>query len=236
MIDKENIKIFYFKYKFIIFSIAVILSCLILIALVIYPQLLSLLEKRRVHQEITQKTEILVVKANELESINEEELSKKIENITLALPPDQDYTSAINVLQNIISENGFSLVSMQLSQSSVAVPNLKGFSIKIETIGPRLVFSNLLNSIENASRVMKVSGLELTSQRRNDEVSASITVDVYFAPLPTTLGASDSPLSKLTENEEEIVSKLSQNIKTNGFNASSGLSGSLPSRGKLNPF
>lgn len=236
--DKEYLLTIYSRYKFIIYPFVVALIGIIVILLVIYPQVNNILEKRSQMENLSQKLEFLDAKAADLENLNEADLSRKINAAVAVLPSDKDYTSTINVLQSIIQQNSFSLTSLQTGQvANVSTPNLSGFNVKIETVGPRAFLSRLLSSLENAPRVMKVSTIELVPQKSPDSVDAIISVDVFYAPIPTSLGAVDAPLSQLTDKDEELLAKLVRNVNAAGVSAVTPTTpSSLPPRGKSNPF
>lgn len=234
--DKEVLLTIYHKYKIIIYPVVAALAGLVLIYLVIYPELSQMLAQKKVYDETNRETLILEVKAQDLQNIDDGEMQKRINVATTFLPPDKDYTSVISVLQNVVASNGFSLVSLQIGQVPASPTNLNSFNIKIESSGSKVLLTKLLNDLESAPRVMKLSNIELVPQRDRDLVDVTISVDVYFAPVPNILGAVDAPLARLSDQDEELLAKLIRNVAAAGITQTTSSPTSLPPRGKSNPF
>lgn len=231
--NKEALTLLYQKYQYVVFPVLIILSSLILIGLVIFPQILRLLSNQQVLTGLNQKSEFLDVKASQLEVIDEQNLREKLNVALLSLPAEKDLSSIVGILQSIITQSGFNLITLQVIQIA-SNTEVSGFSVKLEVAGPISAMNQLLNNIETDPRVMKVSGVELNQQQGSTSVSATITVDAFYSPLPSSLGAIDAPLPKLTEKDEELVATLAKN--TGAVIRPTTSPSNLPPRGKTDPF
>lgn len=222
---------FYYEYKVILFPGVVAISALILIVFVIYPQFTNLLNNRKEQEVLTERLRILEVKAEELQSLSSEDLKQKLNLALIALPIDRDYTTIIGIIQQFASLHNFSLLSMQFGNMSSAKES-NNFSVDLQVAGPKQKVNELLSDLESASRVMKLSGLDsTTSSDQGEFVTLSLTLDIFYAQLPNAIGAVDSPVQVLTENDVKILNKLAS-MRTS---SSVGPANLLP-RGKPNPF
>ncbi len=223
---------FYQKYKLIVFPLLVAFSSVILIVFVIFPQIKNYLLDNKTILNLSQGSYLLEVKAQDLSGFDQDELSKKVSLSLLSLPVDKELPQIIGALQNIVLKNGFTLVSFQvaiLPQTAQAVPD---FTTKLELSGPSALMPQLLSGIEDSVRVMKVSGIEITTARASGVSQVSLSVDIFYAPLPSSLGDLDAPLPKLTEKDEEFLTNLEVNFPSQAVAAQP----SFVSKGKVNPF
>lgn len=229
---KEILVSFYSKYQLIIFPILVAISSIILIVLMIYPQITRLLTNEQSLREIRHNLQFLEVKAQDLESLDEVDLTTRVSVSLAALPADKDFVQAVGAIQQLVQRSGFELISLQLGSSKES-SGVLGFAIKIEISGPKITLGQLLTSIETSQRVMKVSSIEVTATRSGDLINASLTIDVFYSPVPSTIGAINAPLPKLTSEEEELIITLSSAIPS----APAPPTTFVPQpRGKANPF
>lgn len=231
--NKEALLGLYQKYQYVVFPVLIILSSFILMGMVIFPQILRLLSNQQVLTGLNQKQQFLDVKAEQLENFNEEDLKEKLNIALLSLPAEKDLSIIVGVLQNIVAESGFNLITLRVGQITTS-SETPGFTVKIELAGPYSTINQLLNRIESGSRVMKVSGVEINQQPGSSGVSATIQIDAFYSPLPSSLGAVDAPLPKLTAKDEELVATLSKT--TAAVIGPSTSPSNLPPRGKSNPF
>lgn len=225
---KEALIKFYSNYKLYIFPLGVILSSLILIFFIILPQTLKLIGNQKAENELILSSKFLEVKAQTLESFNQEDLSQKVEFALNAYPAEKDFNNALAILQQITSKSGFVIVNLSLG-AAATTPSSQSYNVKIEISGPKPLFPLLLSNIDSAQRLMKVSGIE-TSSKDAQTLDAAIGVEVFYSPVPNNLGTVDSPLPEVSPKEEEILAKLTSVDET-----VSQPSTTSP-RGKANPF
>ncbi len=226
----SRFKIFYAKYKIIVYPVAVGIAALVITIFIIIPQLTSLLNGQSTIKNSSERLKILEVKAEDLKVIDEGSVNKKLQIAILALPEDKDFTTVIGLMKILVAESGMELTSLQLGQLQGNNANLNGFSIKMEIKGQMQTFANLLKMIENSSRVMRVSDIEVSVSSGNTMIAA-INVSIFYSPLPKDLGNIEVSLPKLSEDEENLLA----NIAKSQIASLSGTPTLLP-RGKANPF
>lgn len=229
-IELKEVKLFYDQYKIFIYPVLVSVTSLFLILFLILPQIKGFLGGRENLELSRNKLEILSVKAKDLEAINEEDLRKKMGLTLTALPQEKDFPQVIGVLQEVAKASGMVLVSVQIGQAQNATAN-SGFPVKVEVVGSKIALTMFLKNVESASRVMKVGSIELSFSKLQDNVDASVMIDVFYAPTPSALGAVTDNLPKISPEDEKIIVSLSR-APVSTFSA-------IPtnvSLGKSNPF
>lgn len=227
---KVAFKKIYITYRLYIFPVVIIFSCLILIVLIIYPQTSQLIQNYQTENQLKSKFQIMEAKAQVLEKVDGEDIKNKLKLAMSSYPSEHEYPDVVGIIQNIVSRYGFTMTSLHLGGSSeTSKTTTSDFSVKLELVGPKTMINSLINSLENAPRIMKVAGIEVSSPRSNDIVETVLTLAVYFKPLPNDFGNADSPLPTLSERDEVILATLTRA-------PASSQSAFLVPKGKPNPF
>lgn len=231
---KEAFLKFYSSYKLFIFPAVVTLSSLILIILVILPQTIKLITNQKIGDDLLNKSQNLEVKAQTLESINEEDLSRNVGYALAVFPSDKDFGNVVGLIQNITSQTGFNIVSLNLGGSTASKTGTQSFNVTLQLIGSKTLLPSLLSALENGPRLMRVDSLEISSAATGG-IQVSLGLDVLYSPAPSHFGTVDSPLPQLSAKDEELLVKLA---RVGGEGVSSGASSGFVStpRGKANPF
>lgn len=227
---KDTIVKFYSDFKIYIFPAVVSLSSLFLIVFAIYPQTMRLINNQKTADELLNKSKVLETKVAALENYNEEELSQKVGFALTSFPADKDFGEVFQILQQIITKSGFRATSITLGNAGGKLGSLDSFEIKLEAQGSKALFPILLTNLESANRLIRVNSIDTSTNQNSQMLSASLSVGVLYAPLPKSFGTTDSPLPKITEKDEELLTKLAKvEFSAPAVTPSS-------SRGKLNPF
>lgn len=229
--NKEVLLKFYSTYKFYIFPLVVGLSALFLIVFVIYPQTVKLITNQKKQGELVNKSIFLENKVSALASYNGEDLSRKLGYTLSAFPPEKDFGSMIGLLQQLVGQSGFSISSISLG-GSISKGNTQSYEVKMEVTGAKALIQTLLSNLVNSPRLIKINSIEISTSS-NQGVDLSLTISVLYSPLPNNFGAIDSPLPQLSQKEEELIARLSQDTTI-----ASQLPGNIAAgpRGKVNPF
>ncbi len=231
--DKETILNLYQKYRLYIFPAVVALSSLILITFVIYPQIIKLITNQKDEGEIINKSKFLEVKAQTLESYDLTDLNRKVSFALNSYPSEKDYVSTLGLLQNIVSQSGFSTTSISLGSNSSKSGNAQSYDIKLDVVGPSTLLSSLLSNIESSSRLMRVNNVDITTGKDPNGASMSLNVGILYSSVPTASGSIDSPLPELSQKDEGIIAKLAQEaVLVNPQQTTT----QLGPRGRANPF
>lgn len=195
------------KNKALLLPAVVGVSSLIIIALIIYPQLMAFLKGQEDLQAAEHKLNKLKVKAADLENLDENDLKKKLDYALVALPQERDYATIIGVFQRVTAEAGMSLGSLQVGgQGAGADKKGSGYTVKLELLGTKSGLDLLLEKIQQVPQVMKVGAMEIASIE--SDVNVSLSVDVFYLAVPTSIGSIDADLPKITGEEESLLARL----------------------------
>lgn len=228
---KEELSKFYQSYNLFIFPAIVALSSLFLIVFAIYPQTVKLISNQKDQGELINKSKFLESKAEALESYDGEDLSRKLEFALTAYPGSQDFGVVIGLLQQLVAQSGFKIVSIVLGNTSKASGGSEGYEMKLEMIGAKPNLSILLNNLENSPRLIRVNNIDASSTNNLQVLNVSLVVEVLFAGFTQSFGSLDSPLPEFSQKDEELLTRLA---KAGGGISQSGSVSTL--RGKANPF
>lgn len=229
---KEQILKFYQNYKIFIFPVVVTLSCLFLIAFIIYPQTVKLISNQQSEGELIIKSEFLENKVLALESYDEKDLSSKVELVLNVYPGEKDLAEAIGLLQELIAQSGFRVNAISLGNTSQKGGKVQSYDVKLEMIGFKNGFPTLLNDLESSPRLIRVSSIDISSSGNSGAINVSLVVEVLYSQIPQSFGAVDSPVPELSQNDEELLIRLAS-VKGPVISQAQVVAGP---RGKENPF
>lgn len=227
---KQKLSDVILKYRIHLVLFIAAVTSILLVIFIIYPQTVKLLELNSQQQDLVNKIDRLEDKITLLEAVDEGDIKDKLNLTLLALPIEQDLFNFIGFTQTIATQDGFNLVSVQFGSESMTTRG-NSYIVKAAFIGPKQFVKKFLADLEQSYRSVVVEQLELTQIKSLDTVNGAITMRVYYAPLPTTLGQIDSPIQSLTAEDEQVLinlSKLGVNLAIQ--------SNQLVPRGKPNPF
>lgn len=228
---KEDLIKFYLIHRSQIFPAVVVLASLFLIVFVIYPQTAKLISNQKAIDGLVNKSRFLETKVAALESLNGDDLSRKVGFVLAALPPDKDYGNILSLLQQRTAQLGFSINSVTFGSSANKLENLSSFEVKLDIKGVQANFETLLNNLENSSRIVRINSIDIPSKQIAQAFEASLAVEVLYSKLPQSFGSVDSPLPELSQKDEQLISRL----EGLGGTVSTSSAAESP-RGKSNPF
>ena len=211
--NKEAIQKLYSRNRIIIFPALVGLAALSLIILVIIPQIIGYLKSQDDAKKTQSRLEILEVKATELSNLPEEDLKQKLQYAVSALPTTKDYTSVIGLIQRLSVESGVTLESVNLDTGkSASLPEANSYVVNAAIASTKSGFDEFLKRIEDGPVLMKIASLEVNSGGSDGSVTASVLIDVFFSPTPKNLGSVETPLPKLSEEEQKLALELENKV------------------------
>lgn len=237
--NKDSLIKTYTAYQFFIFPAVIVLSSLFLILFVIYPQVNKFINNQKVSAELLNKSKFLDTKVQALESYNEEDLSKKLGFVLRTYPTEKDFAGTLGLLQQLTAKSGFNISSIAVSNSSGKVGNADSYDVKLEVSGSKALFPILLNNLENSSRLIRVSSIDVSTNQASKTVNVSLVVQVLYSVLPQNFGSEDTPLPQISEKGEAILATLATTNEMPIQNIAVATNSATPSstlKGKLDPF
>ena len=227
----EAIARFYSNYKLYIFPIIVALANLFLIVFVIYPQTVKLISNQEAIGGLVAKSKFLETKVVALESLDGEDLARKVGFALATLPADKDHGNVLGLLQKLTAEFGFGINAISFSNTANKLGNSDSFGVKLDIKGAKVMLQPLLNSLESSRRLFRISSIDISPGQASQALDVSLAIDVLYSSLPQNYGSTDSSLPELSQEDEELIAKLVR------LSAIASTSSAMESpRGKANPF
>jgi Tfp pilus assembly protein PilO len=221
------------KYQRLVQPILLIISLLVFYQFLL-PKFNQVKGQYEANEKARKQKEALQAKIQDLQSLNEYELSEKSELLLLALPAGKDVAGKMSLVSKITEESGLVVESLKISPGEVATQSAE--KKEVDELVFKLTLSGEINQfidfLENASEFLPLMGvtdinIELAN---NSQATINCTLKSYYADLPASLGKVDSPVPKLTAQEETLLEELRKysSYETEIFEPMPG--------GKANPF
>lgn len=221
------------KYQRLVQPVILIISLLIFYQFLLpkFNQVKSLYESNGRSQK---ERDALQAKIQDLQSLNEYELSEKSKLLLLALPVGKDVAGKMSLVSKITEESGLVVESLKISPGEVATQSgekkeVDELSFKLTLNGEINQFIDFLKSTGELLPLMEVNDIKIEVSN-NVQATINCTLRSYYADLPASLGKVDSPVPKLTAQEETLLEELKKfrSYETEKFEPIPG--------GKTNPF
>lgn len=232
---KEIVAKFYSKYKLYVFPLIVTLSSLFLIAFAIYPQTIKLISNQKAIGNLINKSNFFETKVTALGSYDETDLSRKVGLALSTYPVDKDFGNTVGLLQQLAVQLGFNVKAISLGGAAGKFGKSESFEIKLEIQGSKALLPTLLNNLENSSRLVRITSIDISSNQNSGAVDASLAVEILYSPIPQNLETVDSVLPEFSQKDEDLITALARVNET--AQSLSATESSVPSlKGKSNPF
>lgn len=160
----------------------------------------------------------------------EAEISTGAESTVIALPNKNPGIFSISQLRLLSSENGFVIENLELA-NELRDQDVDKMDLKMDLVGqdlPSVV--NFLTNIQALAPIMTISEVNIEVEKEGGWLT-KMQVSIYWSSLPTTLPKIDERTQGLTQQEVQILTKVS-NLKPPLFSV---LEPSLP-RSRSQPF
>ncbi|PIU03589.1 hypothetical protein COT44_02210 [Candidatus Shapirobacteria bacterium CG08_land_8_20_14_0_20_39_18] len=197
----------------------------------VLPKLTTALEiYRQIGVERT-RLAILKTKTIDLQNLNEKELQDNNNLALKAVPPQKNVINVISSLDNLANQNGVLIDNLTISsggkESTVSTQGLNHYEFSLQVIAGIDQINTLMDKIKTSLPILTVKGLTVD----NIQQQTDLNIQTYYLNFPQTIGAVDTPVQKLTKDEEDSLKKLASYTAISELNIGSETGG-----GKINPF
>lgn len=228
------------KVKILLIPLVIILSIIFISILFLKPQISGILAGQKELSLQKDKLAKLTAKAAFLEGLQESELEIKTKTALSFLPAEKDLPGTLATIRNLVNSNGLELRKVQIGPGDISTSSsfiksekngLESLEFKITISGDWTQLKSFLSQVEEASPLMRIIKAEISSFP--PMVEAALSLDSFSLSLPTTLGASETPMVAISPQEEEVYQqlvKIAPPIQEVSQSSSSGTSG------RENPF
>lgn len=209
--SKSNIA----KYRLLTLPTLVCLIILVLTLALLLPKINQIIKTRQSLAQEKVRLSKLTQKIADLEGLDESELSVKANLLISSLPTEKDVPKIFATLKSLGLQTGVTLENVKVTPGELstisAQPKTKGppaLSFEVSAKGTMEAMKSFLGQATSTIPVMQITDVSL--ERAVGEATADISLDTYFLLLPKTLGALETPLAKITLNEELLYQEIAE--------------------------
>ncbi len=192
------------KYRFVLFPLATGFIIVATTVLFVLPKLKIIVEIKQSMKNDKEKLSRLTDKVNLLEGLDEYELGRRVAVSEAALPSKKAVAKLLTATSFLAEETGASLVDFNISPGEVLPEKSEAVTFEATFKGPRDEIEKVLRRANLVAPVIRVLSFNFEASRTILEMM------IYFSPLPKTLGRVDTPLPKISKEEEKIYEKIAQ--------------------------
>ena len=207
-------------YQTILISVAMILSSLAGLLLGVFPLLQKTLAMEKETRAAVSEVSVLRAKQTLMDSMDGETLRADVLTLTSAVPADKSLSTLFGGVDAAAAVSGVAVTDLTLAKpGSLATESAKKLNAAEKEVGANILPFTLaiagthdqirafLETISSIRRFFRVRSVE-ESFEQPDTVEAHVSLDVFYAPMPTTIGSVGAPISALTEKETELIGRV----------------------------
>lgn len=192
------------------------------------------------NQDISQGSSaenVLQAKLNSLEG-TDPNLSSQESILSLnALPTSSSVLVAFSQIKKLTLTNGLSINNLRSSGDTLNPAKTIGSTqIDFEVDGTYPSLASFITQLASSAPVLRFDTIKITSQNSGEAKVYRLAASLfsYWAPLPTKLPAIDEPITKLTDDEQKILNRIS--VLTQPIFSVGGTAVEATSSGRPDPF
>ena len=210
-------------YQNITLSIGVIIFCLFGYfggVIPVFGKIQGIFQQK---QALLEEREILTNKLTILDRLNEDSLRADLTTILTAVPTDKSVPSLFRAVEGVANATGVSVSTITVAGvGNVATGSAQPGQTAVEKqIGAHVTpfVVNILGSFDNVQdfitmapqvrRLMRIRTFALQFPKDDTPLNVSLDMDVFYEPLPTSLGAVSQPIFDLTPQEKQALLTIS---------------------------
>lgn len=196
------------KYKDYFIPLFVILGSVMLFVLVIIPQFQNYVLSRKEFEAETQKLNILKNNYNFLISLDEDKNNNDFKILSLALPPNKDFTGIINAVSTAASKVGVGIGDFSFSLGDLSKASQEGVTsnpfikIEINLTGNAKLITNFINEL-----IKTVPLSEVISVKTNLN-SSDLIIHFYFKPFPPQNISNEAPVVQISAQNINLIKQI----------------------------
>jgi len=200
----------------------VLYSCVLLIALVgLFVGLIPSVQKTIVLiqdiQTLNDEVTRMQTKLTMLTSLDQSALEQNSMDVLSAVPTDKSVETLLSTVEAVASKHDLVISDLSVegigniasgSGRQLTKPEGNVLTEMITVEGELLQIRNFLADCVKVRRLLRVRGLELSAIPQVLRLTARLSIEVFYAALPTTLGKASDSLAPFSQQELDILEKI----------------------------
>lgn len=212
------------KYEIIIASVFVILAVCVSTWLFLFPNFNKAKEIFLQEESLNKQIINLDKKEKILSDIDYSFYKDNYPKVISVLPETKDFVSLFYTLDNLEGKTGVSIIRTEFQLGVISATSKKQVKdkdsaafkmpITVEIVGDPSQIQNFIEKAKDLSgRLIIIEEIRITLKEKN-LIQATLTGQAYFYPSLASIGSVDSSLSVLTEEQRQVLTKISQQVIT----------------------
>lgn len=204
-------------YEIIVASVVILLVIFLLSLFYLIPNFSRAQQIFSQQKGLKKNIEILKQKDTALSSLDYEQYKDIFLKLNQVLPESKDYVSLFSSFDDLEKKTGVTIVRTDfqfgvISTTSAKLTKAPGSSaymvpVLIEVAGTISSIQKFIDSLNSLSgRLITLNDAQWNIKQNN--IRISFNGKAYFYPQPLTIGSLDTPLPKLSKDQEELIKKV----------------------------
>jgi Tfp pilus assembly protein PilO len=156
-------------------------------------------------------------KVSVLASLDQNVLEQSAAAVLSAVPEDKSVSTLLSTVEAVAGRNGLFISDISIERIGSVSTGSGSMAVKkdgnsmTETIslqGELLQLRNFLTESLRVRRLMRIKDMQLTSLPKSNLVTAKLSIEVFYQPLPTSIGKASDPMEPLSQKEMDTLEKV----------------------------
>lgn len=202
--------------QFVLYS-AMLLIGSIGIIFVLIPAIQNSIALARDLQTLTVETSHIQQKVTSLSALDDQILQQTAQDVLSAVPAERSVSTLLSTVEAVAVKNGLSIADLSIegiaslaTGSARPATKIEGNSL-LETIslqGELTQVRNFLADCVKVRRLMRIKTISLNSLPRTTLVTVKLTIEMFYTPLPLSIGKPSDPLEPFSQKELATLTQL----------------------------
>jgi len=181
---------------------------------VIWPKIQDIIQAKDTLDKNTEYLNKLKAKLGDLQSLNEFELTERHNLSIRAIPEIKNPLGTLISLRSMATELGVDIEEISVAVGGVSSESaqikdsgLAQINFKLKLSGSKTTVFDFFKKTEESLPIVTADNVKVTLS--GESAQAELNFNSYYLSYPETIGKIDDPVSKLTNEEEKLLSKIS---------------------------
>lgn len=222
------------KYNFLILPVISIIFCVVVVIFLLMPSVFKVMEVDKSIAQAKSQSENYNNKVLKLKDIDLATYKSDIATIAKALPYEMDLTSAINILNLLVSLNGLQSENLAFGNPREGEDGLMVIQMNLDLKGNTRQLEGFIKSAQESPRIVKIDSIDVVNSRTSDTIQAAVVVFLYYKEQTAVNLSIDGAVPTKNEELNKLLAKIIKNQSI--IPVSPPGSGGSVNRGKPDPF
>ncbi len=216
-----QLKRFFRRYQALIISIVILLVCGFGFAMGIVPLAQKIVDLNNEFITSSQEVNGLNSKTALLQAVNEYTMRSDLLTLLSAVPSDKSLPTVLSTLDGLAAQTGVSLDTVSLAKGGfLSTASAEPLTADEQAIGTNIIpftvgFTGTFDQVHafltastSVRRLFRVQTFDVSFGQDNT-VAANVSMEAFYSPLPTAIGAVGQPITSLSGTDARVIASVS---------------------------